>query len=144
MICFLTFKTEASNPKVYCETIESANWTHGSSQISLKTCWIEDDAIDSNSFFIGNEKDALMGGLVISSNENVLYLPLDTAKVFPSIETYLAERCSIQEIFKENFSGLLKLRLLMLRHNKISKISSGTFDGLHQLETIELSKLFFS
>lgn len=138
LFSFVT-KNLCESQKVLCDTVENETWTHDSTEVLLKTCFIENHEIDSKNFKIVNEKDEVMKGLVFTSNTKVLYLPVDIFQVFPSIETYLAEECSIQEIIKENFRGLVKLKMLILRRNKISTIRSGTFEGLHALKTVELS-----
>lgn len=100
----------------------------------------ERTAINSTNFIIADMKDEEIEGIVFESNTNIEYLPYKIYMQFPNLDFYNAERCSIQQISKENFEKLSRLRSIVLSHNKIQKISGNTFKGLGNLLYVDLGE----
>lgn len=73
-------------------------------------------------------------------NKELLYLPYNASHVFPGVIEYKAAYCKLQKLFRENFSGLQKLKALHLGHNELQIIDDDTFDGLRSLEFLSLGR----
>lgn len=86
-----------------------------------------------------SQYDGSIEAFTFESNKNVFYLPIMVGEKFPKLLSYYA-RCSIKELFRENFMGLNQLQGLRLDYNQIEKISSDTFVDLTSLRMIRLSK----
>lgn len=80
--------------------------------------------------------------LTFSGNPRIEYLPLRPFRKFPNLENYLAENCSILEIWWKNFEKLENLTRVSLSGNKIESIRSNTFQGLANLQFVDLSKYY--
>lgn len=93
---------------------------------------------------IVGERDEKVTSLTISliRSEGMKYLPVKVHLNFPNLEEYVAYYCDIEEVSKENFQNLLKLKSINLHGNKLETIESDTFDGLTNLEYIGLGKQF--
>lgn len=76
----------------------------------------------------------------LSDNQNIEFLPISPSDKFPNLQQYLASRCVIREIFKINFENLRQISLIDLQGNQIFAVLSNTFEGLENLQTLDLSK----
>jgi Leucine rich repeat len=74
--------------------------------------------------------------LDFNSNKNIRYLPENVVENFPLLIGYYAESCTITEILRKHFKGLLKLKVLILDKNQIEKIENSAFDDLVSLENL--------
>lgn len=118
--------------EVACERFESS---------LIEWCFMTDRvAINSNNFVIAELRNDGMEGIVFSNNSKIEYLPYKIHTQFPNLVAYMASRCSIKQITKENFEGLNRLERLDLSFNKIQKISGNTFQGLQKLQRFRFGK----
>lgn len=123
--------------QVACETIGKYAWNNNIG--TLKTCLMKKDtSIQEFNISISNF-DAAVKGFTISSNLNILYLPIQVAEKFPNLLAYGANHCSVKEISGANFKGLNKLITLGLNGNQIEMIANDTFTDLVSLETLSIS-----
>lgn len=76
----------------------------------------------------------------LSENQNIEFLPILLHQKFPNITSYEAARCSIKEISKRNFESLFQLWKVELQENQIYAVLSDTFEGLFNLNYLDLSK----
>lgn len=130
--------TDVADENVPCEYIAAHGWIDAKFN---KTCFMcNSTTINSSEFTISHEYDATIGGLNFFGNKDILFLPKNPARQFPSLETYDAGNCSIKQIFKSNFEKLHKLKYLYLQSNAIEKINSDTFEDLIHLEQLSLCK----
>lgn len=92
---------------------------------------------------IVDERDDRVTDFTISiiGSEGMKYLPIKVHRTFPNIDNYIAYYCDIEEVSKENFENLIKLKSINLRGNKLKTIGSDTFDGLINLKFIVLGRL---
>lgn len=100
----------------------------------------ESTSINESGVKMSTRNDETVKGLYFAGNTKILHLPDNVAESFPNLEGYFASRCSLKEITKRNFNGLVKLRGLFLHHNEIEKIEDDTFEGLLALESLYLGK----
>lgn len=97
-------------------------------------------AIDSNDFVISSVRDETIEGFSAYQNKKVEYLPTNLGETFPNLLALSADYCSIEEIRKENFKGLGKLRFLLLHNNQVEMIEDDTFDSIPAFEEIFLGE----
>lgn len=87
--------------------------------------------------------DVCIEGLFMSNNKGIKYLPDSVANSLPNIVFYDASDCSIEEIWASNFDGLSKLKQLLLSKNSLEFIPSYAFQGLTELEELDLGENLF-
>lgn len=85
-------------------------------------------------------RDDSIGGLWLYSNKKIQFLPIRVGEKFPNLMGIFAGDCSINEISRENFKGLNKLKHLILRNNQIEMIARDTFNDLTSIERFDLGK----
>lgn len=108
----------------------------------METCaMVKTTTIDFPDFEISTPHDETIEGLEFGDNRKISYLPIKVHETFPNLVHYLAARCSIKAIKKENFASLTKLTLIQMYNNQIEAIDSDTFTGLDHLNFIDFSKL---
>lgn len=123
---------EIDSVEVACERFETS---------LIEICFMTDRAaINANNFVIAELRNDGMQGIIFSNNSKIEYLPYKIHMQFPNLVTYMADRCSIKQITKENFESLNRLERLDLSFNKIQKISGNTFQGLQKLQRFRFSK----
>jgi Leucine rich repeat len=130
---FATVETKS----VSCETIEGYNW--GGPVWSVKTCWMPTTTIDESNTMLSSYDNSIFG-LRIINNDKTEFLPVRVAETYPNLEAYRVSRSLVNEMSKENFGRLYKLKYLSLSHNQIKKIFSDVFEDLVSLEKLFLSK----
>lgn len=96
--------------------------------------------IDSDNYVLADLKDDDVEGIIFERNMDIEYLPFKIYLQFPNLDIYKASRCSIQQISKENFEKLYRLKYIELSFNRIQKLHANTFKGLKSLERVLLSK----
>jgi Leucine rich repeat len=134
----------SSELHITCEKTSLTSWPiFDSIKVSRKTCWIQTKPIDSAQLTISSAKDDTVTALTFFLNKNAFYLPNKVSEAFPKLDIYGAANCSIKEIFKRNFDGLVELTYLQLQENQIERISSSTFKGLKSLKFLSLRKFTF-
>lgn len=99
--------------------------------------------INSTDFFISDRRHDGVNSISFHANSKIEFLPVSIFLKFSNVQSYDADRCSIQEISKKNFEHLLKLRSINLSFNRIKTIKHDTFERLPKLETILLSNFFY-
>lgn len=75
-------------------------------------CLVTDTAINASDFTISGPEDENMRLFDSSRNRKMEFLPIFINKRFPILVTYLADRCIIREISKDNFEHLFYLKVL--------------------------------
>lgn len=124
---------------VKCIKVGEENFGEWTKVEPIKTCFMDvQTTIDSKGFSINERTANATFGLMMNYNKNIQYLPEDIPDVFPYLMAYAAANCAIEEIYKENFDGLVHLRFLNLAGNKISAISTNTFRSLFSLERLSM------
>lgn len=106
-------------------------------------CLVTDTAINASDFTISGPEDENVRLFDSSRNRKMEFLPIFINKKFPNLITYLADRCIIKEITKNNFEHLFHLRVLNLIGNQIETIRSDTFQDLVSLKTLLLGKFLY-
>lgn len=101
----------------------------------------EKTAINSTSFVVADLKDVDVEGMIFEGNSNIEYLPSRLFLQFPNLLIYKAAECSVNEINKENFEELTRLKVIDLSFNRIRKISGNTFLELESLLFVNLSAI---
>lgn len=101
----------------------------------------ESTVIDSDDYTIYNAKNETVTSMSLDDNKKVEFLPIRVFQSFPNIDSYSATSCSIREISKENFEGLLDLSVISLMGNQILMILSNTFQGLPVLNFLDLREI---
>lgn len=134
---FNVFKiTSAIDSQIFCEKIEPTSWRLIRSQ---NTCFMTSTTkINSPGLTISSAKDEDVTGLDFDKNKKVSYLPDKVYLNFPNLIGYSARECSIEIISRENFYGLVNVKVLSLNKNQIEKIHSDTFVDLISLEVLAL------
>lgn len=80
----------------------------------------------------------------LRNNRNIEFLPISPHQTFPNLMSYYAANCSIKEISKRNFEGLVHLRDVILEDNQIYFLLSDAFKELVSLLYLYLGKFEFS
>lgn len=128
----------AETKEVSCENVSSS--TLRDFVESVKTCFMDKTtSIDTKNVTIST-LDNLIGGLDLTDNKNIFFLPVGVSEKFPNLLGYIARKVSIKEISRSNFKGMDKLKFLNLYGNQIEKITSETFIDLKNLEKLYLGK----
>jgi hypothetical protein len=129
----------ASEEKVYCERI--AGYHIEVPEGTQKTCFMSNTtSIDSHGFVLGSDKDETIKWISFSVNKKIEYLPVQISVKFPNLTCYMAYRCSIKAISRDNFRELSQLTLLYLYSNQIEEIKSDTFSDLKKLSVLLLGE----
>lgn len=97
-------------------------------------------AIFSDFQRFSSERDDTIEALYFDLHYNVSFLPEHLDANFPNLVYYYAEEGSVTEIYKNNFKGLNKLKVLDLWDNLITEIASDTFEDLSSLEKLDSGK----
>jgi Leucine rich repeat len=126
--------------EISCESVlELDLWVTGK---TVKSCQIEEATVINTQDVTIAPRDKSITGLYMSENKKIVLLPVRVAQTFPNLLAYSAERCTIKRIWKKNFVRLKKLKQLVLNHNQIERIISGTFEDLISLQLLFLSNFF--
>jgi Leucine rich repeat len=128
------------NTEISCEKVE--NYNFGDTVGMVKTCRMDaTTSIEARNVKMKPfEKSAL--ALSFVWNQKIAHLPIPVHDAYSSLINYFACGCSLKEVFKQNFAGSNKLKILQLHNNQIEQISSDTFSGLVSLEGLSLGKIF--
>lgn len=102
---------------------------------------MDSTAINSTDFLITSDRDEAVEGFHVWINPHIEHLPSNLGKKFPNLIIMYVSDCSIKEIKKENFKGLIKMRRLQLNDNQIEKIDDDTFGLIPAVEEIHLREL---
>lgn len=130
---------EASEVKVYCEKI--AGYHVEVPEGTQKTCFMSNTTvINSPAVVLGSEKDETIKWISFSTNKKIEYLPVSVSVKYTNLTCYMAYRCSIKAISRENFRDMSHLSLLYLYSNQIEEIKSETFLDLKKLSVLLLGK----
>lgn len=121
---------------VACESVKLAHWFEYG---DIKTCNMKETSIKSTGVKFSTKTD-VVEGLMFIFNRKILNLPENVAENFPNLIGINAYSCTINEISRQHFKGLIKLKELNFGHNFIKKISSETFKDLVSLEIIHLGE----
>jgi hypothetical protein len=141
---FVFVDSQAAAQSVGCEKIEHWGWSSYSSIGNVKTCYMRTQtSIDGKGFKISSSRDENVKAINMGWNKKIIFLPESPADVFPNLEMYYAPNCVIKEITRENFRGLIKLRVLDLDYNQIEIVRSDTFQDLIAIERIHLGEKIF-
>lgn len=136
---FFILIKEIEGKQISCESLSVTNWDWGSVG-TVKTCMMEETtSIDKPEANI-LPHDGSVGGLDFHKNKKIFHLPDNVAATFSNLKAYSAWGCSLKEVCKQNFQGLVNLKVLGLSRNQIEKIASGTFKDLTALEELLLCK----
>lgn len=130
---------EASEEKVYCEKI--AGYHVEVPEGTQRTCFMSNTTvINSHGVVLGSEKDETIKWISFSTNKKIEYLPVLVSVKFPNLTCYMAYRCSIKAISRDNFRDMIHLSLLYLYSNQIEEIKSETFLDLKKLTVLLLGE----
>lgn len=130
---------EVSEAKeISCEKVNYMNWWTFVG--TVKTCFMDKTTTIDEPEATISKRDESIKGLEFSKNKNIFHLPDNVAGSFPNLEEYNADFCSLIEITKRNFNGLVRLKELSLYKNQIENIADDTFEGLVALENLWLGK----
>lgn len=77
-----------------------------------------------------------------NKNKKIEFLPVKVHEIFPHLDTYLAFGCSIRNISKSNFEGLVELTDVVLGRNQIEVVPKDTFEGLTKLVYLDFCKFY--
>lgn len=125
---------------ISCSRILNSTWSDWVDMDERRDCELDEGVrIDSRDFHF-TEQDDSVTGLVFSFNLHIFYLPEKVHENFENLQAYVALRCSIEDIFKENFQRLTNLIILDLKGNKIQSISNSVFGDLDNLRVLRLSQ----
>lgn len=131
---------EFDSKGVVCERFEDYVNDVG---IPIDSClMVEKTAINASNFVIADLKDDEIEGIVFEGNLRIEFLPYKIYMQFSNLDIYMAGRCSIKQISKENFENLHRLKHIDLSFNQIQKISTDTFKQLGNLMHISLSESY--
>lgn len=124
---------------ITCSRVLNSTWGSSDEMDERRDCELDEGIrIDTRDFrFI--ERDDSVTGLVLSFNRNIFYLPTNVSESFENLQAYVAVRCSIEDVFVENFDGLSSLIILDLKGNKILSIDDFVFSSLVNLRVLQLS-----
>lgn len=126
--------------QITCSRVLNSTWSDWADMDERRDCELDEGVrIDSRDFHF-TERDDSVTGLVFSFNRNIFYLPDNVNESFENLQAYVALRCSIEDVFKENFEGLTNLIILDLKSNKIQSVSSLVFRDLNNLKLLRLSQ----
>lgn len=125
---------------IACSRILNSTWSDRADMDERRDCELDEGVrIDTRDIHF-TERDDSVTGLVFSFNKNIFYLPEKVHENFENLQAYVAIRCSIEDIFKENFERLTNLIILDLKGNKIQSISNLVFGDLENLRDLRLSQ----
>ena len=122
-------------------TIRSISWTY-SFRVNNKeseACFIIDQNIDREGFFVESDPNLSILALIIQNNKEVKFLPSNIVDYFHKLRFYEVENCSIKTVNRKHFNGLNKLERLDLSLNEIELIDRDSFKDLNNLKSLDLS-----
>lgn len=96
--------------------------------------------IAASSVAVDDLRDEEVEGIIFHDNKKVEFLPYKIYVQLPNLIHYWAARCSIKHITNQNFEKLNRLKTIDLASNQIQKLSGNTFQGLGNLQNIDLSE----
>lgn len=136
LLCACFSYTFGAN-QVECEQYEAKEFED---DVKLIICNMRTTTvIDSVSFEIANKRSDITA-LVFNGNPKIKFLPIRVGRSFENLEIVSASNCAVKRIIKDNFSGLEKLFVLILRDNKIETIKSDVFQHLSSLRMLTLGE----
>lgn len=136
---FAVFNSITSN-EISCEKEGLHDWDFNVAKV--KTCFMDKTTlINQTNVTIANVDDSFKG-LSFEGNKNIRFLPVQVAEKIPNLLTYNARKCSVEDVSKENFKGLNKLKILHLAHNQIVVVPIDVFSDLSDLKALFLSENF--
>lgn len=119
--------------------IQCSFWTLEKFGIKINTCFLKITTIEEPGATVSEHLlDSSATGLYYNHNDQAHHLLDKVVEKLPNLVYYSAEECSVKEISKRNFNGLVKLRFLNLKFNRIEKIANDTFQSLINLEFLSL------
>lgn len=124
--------------EISCERFSNFDW--GTSIGTVKTCYTDRKQSIQEHGVTFSTRNETVKALSLGRSENIIYLPDNVAQSFPNLGSYGASDCSLKDIAKRNFNGLIKLKYLGLARNQIEKITTDTSEGLVTLEKLWLGK----
>lgn len=126
--------------RITCSRVLNSTWSDSAYMDERRDCELDEGLrIDTRDFHFV-EGDESVTGLVFSFNRNVFYLPVNVSASFENLQAYVAVCCSVEDVFVENFEGLVNLIMLDLRGNKIQSVASAVFGDLVALKFLRLSQ----
>jgi Leucine rich repeat len=131
----VTYKIKAKE-FVACEVVKTVFWALLG---NITTCNMLQISINSTGAKISTYNH-FVKGLDFDHNTRIFYLPENVAETFPNLVGYYIYDCAINEISRQHFKGLHKLRELNISYNFIRKIPSDTFKDLLSIELIWLGE----
>jgi hypothetical protein len=104
---FVSVESQAAVQSVKCESVDYFNSSIG----NVKTCYMQaQTSIDGKGFKISSLMNENVKAIDMDGDKKITFLPDSPADVFPTLEMYYSVNCSIKEITRENFRGLIKFR----------------------------------
>lgn len=105
-----------------------------------RECYMNNYTVIDSEDYAFPEVDETIRELNFFGNKKIEVLPIHVAKRIPELLRYNANDCSLTNIYRKNFQGLIKLDQLHLFQNKIEVIRSDTFQDLVRCTQITLHK----
>jgi Leucine-rich repeat (LRR) protein len=138
LLIFITFiSAEIFASSISCENFYNNHWSVIG---KVKICEMRGvTTIDAEGFEVASPDDSITG-LNFEFNKKISFLPIGVHKAFQNLLGYSAHSCSLTTISRNNFKGLIRLKLLLLEENQITTIYSDTFADLISLKHLDLSK----
>ena len=119
-------------------TISSFSYHFGDKPKDLQTCYIEDQKIDDEGFFVACDPNLSIPAFSIEHIKEVKFLPENIVDSFPELIVFEVWNCSIKTVHGEHFKGLTKLEYLNLAYNEIESMDGDSFKDLTKLENLDL------
>lgn len=121
-------------------TIQKAYFKETHLRSTFSFHFTRDSVIDSPGFELNVDRNVTVAGLRAARIKSLKYLPVKIVKIFPNLLRYDASSSSVISITRDNFHGLKKLKVLMLRRNEISNVAHDTFSDLIALQELLLNE----
>ncbi|KAG5668521.1 hypothetical protein PVAND_016460 [Polypedilum vanderplanki] len=138
ILFLLSDKTFAATNKIN-GTIQKAFFKETHMQMTFSFHMSRDSIIETPNFELPLARNETVAGLRAARIKNLKYLPVNPAKIFPNLLRYDASTSSVFSIARNNFQGLKKLKVLMLRRNEISILAHDSFTDLIALQELLLN-----
>jgi Leucine rich repeat len=103
-------------------------------------CYIRNQTIDNNGFFLVPSTNDSVKGLKISDEVGVRFIPEGIADAFPMMTVIEVHNCAVEIVGASNFRRLSELLSLNLNSNQIETVESGAFRDLSKLEHLSIGE----
>lgn len=104
-----------------------------------RECYMNNYTVIDSEDYAFPEVDETIKVLIFYGNKKIEFLPEYVSRQIPEMLRYGAFDCSLTDIQRKHFQGLIKLDHLLLDRNKIEAIRSDTFQDLVKCSQISLS-----